>query len=123
MVVSTVRCLPRYLVIRLMISNSKLLFLLSVLVIILGFGIIWLREDNLKTISIKPSLKPTSLPISSSVASPSAAVSKNTSATLGIESEGVKVIKVVDGDTLQIEGGSTVRFIGIDTPETKDPRR
>lgn len=33
------------------------------------------------------------------------------------------VTKVVDGDTIQIEGDKTVRYIGIDTPETVDPRR
>jgi|GEM_PF-3281053 len=35
----------------------------------------------------------------------------------------VKVIKVVDGDTITIEGGKKVRYIGIDAPETKDPRK
>ena len=30
----------------------------------------------------------------------------------------VKVINVVDGDTIKIEGGQVVRYIGIDTPET-----
>ena len=35
----------------------------------------------------------------------------------------VRVIKVIDGDTIQIEGGKTVRYIGIDTPETSDPRK
>ncbi|MBU1177290.1 thermonuclease family protein [Patescibacteria group bacterium] len=29
-----------------------------------------------------------------------------------------KVIKVIDGDTIVIEGGEIVRYIGIDTPET-----
>lgn len=31
--------------------------------------------------------------------------------------------RVVDGDTLVMEGGERVRLIGVDTPETKDPRR
>lgn len=35
----------------------------------------------------------------------------------------VKVIKIIDGDTIQIEGGEKVRYIGIDTPETVDPRK
>ena len=34
-----------------------------------------------------------------------------------------KVIRVVDGDTIEIEGGERVRYIGIDTPETVDPRK
>lgn len=40
----------------------------------------------------------------------------------GLEQEFL-VTKVVDGDTIQIETGKTVRYIGIDTPETSDPRR
>ncbi len=31
--------------------------------------------------------------------------------------------RVVDGDTVVVAGGHHVRLIGIDTPETKDPRR
>lgn len=33
------------------------------------------------------------------------------------------VDRIVDGDTLVVSGGRTVRLIGVDTPETKDPRR
>jgi micrococcal nuclease len=32
--------------------------------------------------------------------------------------ETAKVIQVIDGDTITIEGGYRVRYIGIDTPET-----
>ncbi len=35
----------------------------------------------------------------------------------------VKVIRVVDGDTIRLENGQTVRYIGIDTPETKHPQK
>lgn len=37
-----------------------------------------------------------------------------------------RVVQVVDGDTIDVQLGATrerVRYIGIDTPETKDPRR
>jgi micrococcal nuclease len=37
----------------------------------------------------------------------------------------VRVVKVVDGDTIEVSvggGSERVRLIGIDTPETKDPR-
>ena len=34
-----------------------------------------------------------------------------------------KVSRVVDGDTIKLENGETVRYIGIDTPETVDPRK
>jgi len=33
------------------------------------------------------------------------------------------VERVVDGDTIVLDTGETVRYIGIDTPETVDPRR
>lgn len=32
-----------------------------------------------------------------------------------------KVVRVVDGDTIELEGGARVRYIGIDTPETVNP--
>lgn len=35
----------------------------------------------------------------------------------------IKVIKVIDGDTVEIEGGEKIRYIGIDTPETKHPTK
>lgn len=35
----------------------------------------------------------------------------------------VKVSRVVDGDTIELENGQRVRYIGIDTPETVDPRK
>ncbi|HEX7456582.1 MAG TPA: thermonuclease family protein, partial [Candidatus Nanoarchaeia archaeon] len=39
-----------------------------------------------------------------------------------VELKGVFVTRVIDGDTIEIEGGQKVRYIGIDTPETVDPR-
>ena len=32
-----------------------------------------------------------------------------------------KIIKIIDGDTIELESGEKVRYIGIDTPETKHP--
>ncbi|MEK6690995.1 MAG: thermonuclease family protein [Nitrospirota bacterium] len=34
-----------------------------------------------------------------------------------------KVIRIIDGDTIVLDGGEKVRLIGVDTPETKDPRK
>ena len=36
---------------------------------------------------------------------------------------GVLVTKVIDGDTIEIAGGRKVRYIGIDAPESLDPRK
>ena len=33
------------------------------------------------------------------------------------------VTRVIDGDTIEIQGGEKVRYIGVDTPETKHPRK
>lgn len=33
------------------------------------------------------------------------------------------VTRIIDGDTIEVNGGVTVRYIGIDTPESVDPRR
>lgn len=88
-----------------MFSNTKLLVTTSLLVIITGFSLLWFG------------FQPTPIPIVEN--SPVA----TSSATLGVEGEKVVVAKVVDGDTLELEDGRIVRFIGIDTPETVDPRR
>lgn len=34
-----------------------------------------------------------------------------------------KVVKVIDGDTVILESGKTVRYIGIDTPEVHHPKK
>lgn len=39
------------------------------------------------------------------------------------DSQMQKVIKVIDGDTIKLENGGVVRYIGIDTPETVHPSK
>lgn len=55
------------------------------------------------------------------------AVAANTKiADLGTTTQGQKlfdVLQVVDGDTIKISELGTLRLIGLDTPETKDPRK
>lgn len=44
---------------------------------------------------------------------------------LGLAQDGaetVQVVRVIDGDTVELEGGRRVRYIGIDTPEVGDAR-
>ena len=52
---------------------------------------------------------------------------KDITQTLGINAAGTyRVINVEDGDTITVDMNGTeerIRFIGIDTPETKDPRK
>ncbi|MBE9514044.1 MAG: thermonuclease family protein [Chloroflexi bacterium] len=39
----------------------------------------------------------------------------------GFDENAALVTRVIDGDTIEIEGGIRVRYIGIDTPETDEP--
>lgn len=80
-------------------QNTKLLIATSFLIIISGFSFLWLG------------LRPYPVVVGSH------------SATQGIEGERVLVSSVVDGDTIELENSKTVRLVGIDTPETVDPRR
>lgn len=41
----------------------------------------------------------------------------------GVATSEATVKRVVDGDTIELTDGRKLRYIGIDTPETKDPRR
>jgi micrococcal nuclease len=50
-------------------------------------------------------------------------ISNQASIQKGSNQETFLVTKVIDGDTIEIEGGKRVRYIGIDTPETVDPNR
>ncbi len=43
--------------------------------------------------------------------------------TENLEGEIYSVARVIDGDTLKLEDGRTVRYIGIDTPETVSPSK
>ncbi len=47
------------------------------------------------------------------------------SATLGSSTKQQRflVTRVIDGDTIELSTGQKVRYVGMDTPETVDPRR
>src|SRR3989344_5972140 len=97
-----------------MSNNTRLLVLVSIIAVISGFSFLWF---GLRPVSLEnnPTLSPAPI-LESTESSDSAAVS-------GAESQKVLVTKVIDGDTIEVESEITIRFIGIDTPETKDPRR
>lgn len=99
-------------------SNTKLLVLACILIISLGFGLLWFGLNQVSSQPV-PALTVQNSPVPSSLAAPSA----SSSATYGITGERAVVSKVVDGDTIDLANGQIVRFIGIDTPETVDPRR
>lgn len=92
-------------------------------------------SDDAETASLSPSpsARPTSAasptPVSSPGASSPTAVKKPRPKKKKAAATGAgpyAVIRVVDGDTFHVNVGgrdTTVRIIGIDTPETKDPRK
>lgn len=92
--------------------NTKALVFFSTLLIILGFSFLWF---GLKLAPKEFLHVPTPIAETSPIAT--------TSAVVGVESERVLVTEVVDGDTIKVESQRTVRLLGIDTPETKDPRK
>ncbi|MFZ2149577.1 MAG: thermonuclease family protein [Minisyncoccia bacterium] len=57
------------------------------------------------------------------LADPAVPVAGETTGTSDLKFETAKVVRVIDGDTVEIEGGQKVRYIGIDTPETVSPRK
>lgn len=94
-------------------QNTKIKVVISVLIIILGLFLFWFG------------LRPKTLPPQTPQPSPQQERIKESTSSAAMEVEGdkVKVTKVIDGDTFEIENGKLVRVLGIDTPETKDPRR
>lgn len=95
-------------------SNTKILILSSIFIIILGLGFLWFGlKSEAPGQSILP---PTTLPTT-------AGRQASDSAIQDFAGERVKVTRVVDGDTIVVSDNITVRLIGIDTPETVDPRR
>ncbi|GAG17361.1 unnamed protein product, partial [marine sediment metagenome] len=75
------------------------------------------EEDNKKTIEqTSPEPTPTITPEESPRA-------QEVPDSLGVSREKVKVAKVIDGDTIKLENGRAVRYIGINTPETVHPSK
>lgn len=109
------RCLPKFLQTDKMISNTKLLAIVSFLIVISGFGLLWfgLRPSELRQIPEGSAL----------IENKKSTQSAEKGQTFEIEGKKALVTKVIDGDTVELENGNRVRLIGIDTPETKDPRK
>lgn len=98
---------------------------------LLVFGGSLLLFFILTGITAPPPLKSTTLtfnvspsPINTLIPSLSPSPSIEPSVTaISLNLEFVTVKRVVDGDTISLENGKVVRYIGIDTPETVDPRK
>lgn len=99
-------------------ANSKLLVIATFVIIFSGLGFLWFGIGNYS----QPDIQTPKVENSPQAVAKVQPIS-TTSAFLGTEGERHYVSKVIDGDTFEIENGQKVRMIGIDTPETKDPRR
>jgi len=74
-----------------------------------------------------PSVTPTPKPAAQATAQATPRAGTTTTPTVvavtpGPNRQQVRVIRVIDGDTLELEGGQRVRYIGVDTPEMNDSR-
>ena len=103
------------------LKNIKTLWLVIISLSLISVGILLF----IFSFSTKPEIPP------QSVSTSQLAVGDETHgqiAALGtknviLDGESVKVARVVDGDTIEVEGGQTVRYIGINTPETVHPQK
>lgn len=89
---------------------NKRLLVIAISLFVIGTSLV---VGGLKTSSLSstPTVTTSSIPESTN------------SGTLGLEGQKVVITRVIDGDTIEIKEGVKVRYIGIDTPETVDPRR
>lgn len=102
-------------------SNTKLLVALSFLIITLGFSFLFFGL-NPQVSRVHTTPQPTPHIVENSpISTGSARFAQR--GVVGVEGERIMVEKVIDGDTIVVEGGKSVRLIGIDTPETVDPKR
>jgi len=92
------------------IEKKNFVFVIGIFLLVLGSFMLG-RTSKPPAPTPIPTISPTSL------------ASPTETPTSSSVSETFKVTRVVDGDTIEIEGGEKVRYIGIDTPETVDPRK
>ncbi len=92
------------------ISKNFFAIGIGILLLFIGIGIGLVLKES----------KPSSAIFSVDTSSPQKESIKE---VIRINADAVKVTRVIDGDTIEIDGGERVRYIGIDTPETVDPRK
>jgi len=93
------------------LNRKKLSGLFATLLIILFIGV---------GIFAKPVEKPKSEKVTEQK-SDEVLSDKTQVSSIEVVTGNVKVKRVVDGDTIELESGQKVRYIGIDTPESVDP--
>ena len=96
------------------ISKKILVIGAGILILLAGIGI------GLKFGKTSPS---PAIPLAVNYLSTQNKTARETNGQNKFSTDMFKVIRVIDGDTIEIEGGERVRYIGIDTAETVDPRK
>lgn len=99
-------------------SVFKAISLIAIIFLTVG---ITLRFAN-KSENLKGQVKTSPVPSSAQVKGESIE-SNLKSLPLPKNGEAAAVKRVIDGDTIELESGQRVRYIGVDTPETVDPRK
>ena len=94
--------------------SIKKYFLLLLIILLLGMVLFFVVSKEQENIQNQKS----AMIISEQMLDDSAKI-QNTTNDDGL----VLVTRVVDGDTIEIEGGQKIRYIGIDTPETVHPNK
>lgn len=100
--------------------NSKILFFLIIAMIICGSFLLWSGLSNTALPGVPINI------VSTATESTKSALPVAENSVKGISGERALVLNVIDGDTIEISLNGLeekVRLVGIDTPETKDPRR
>jgi micrococcal nuclease len=87
-------------------------FRITIISLVITFLIIWVGSLP----EIQNSFAAISSNIDNTLIQPVSEVNKTTE---GVEE--VKVNRVIDGDTIVLEDGRTIRYLNMDTPETKKP--
>ena len=97
-------------------TGKKFILGIGIFLLILSGFVLGRLSNGKNPIVIRPTPTVSPVPTSPSPLVEGTSTSASVSGTF-------KVTRVIDGDTIEIEGGEHVRYIGIDTPETVDPRK
>ncbi len=100
-------------------------YIIIVAILMLGFAtqaVIFKNQRVLSPKTIKSFIKPPAATSAPNIELATAKV-KVAEKPAPVDGEYHLVLRVVDGDTIEIDSGEKVRYIGMDTPETAHPRK
>lgn len=111
-------------------GKKKRIYLFLIVFLVLVFSLVSNREGKKVFVASQDELSPTNyqeVKSSKDVPTPTEIADRVTAEIMHPERVSARVVKIIDGDTIEVDlgGGNvrTVRYIGIDTPESVDPRR